>query len=90
VCLSTASTSKTGYVHAEIRSALDLADRQPEGKIFIIPVRLEECQVPLRLQAIQYLDYFGSDGYQVLLNALRHLSGWLNQTGSIVAEVSPD
>jgi hypothetical protein len=90
VCLSNASTSRAGYVHAEIRKALDIAARQPEGKLFIIPMRLEECGVPSRLQDIQYVDYFGPEGYNMLLTALRHLSGWLNQNGNVVDEVSSE
>ena len=47
VSLSNRAISKTGYVHKEIRYALDVADEQPEGKVFLIPLRLEsaKCQV---------------------------------------------
>lgn len=41
VCLSANSISKTGYVQKEIRYALDVADEQPEGAIYLIPLRLE-------------------------------------------------
>src|SRR5438270_7379352 len=50
VCLSPGSISKTGFVQKEIKFALDVADEQPEGTIFLIPVRLEECNVPERLK----------------------------------------
>jgi hypothetical protein len=40
VCLSRGSVSKAGYVQKEIKFALDVADEQPEGAIFIIPLRL--------------------------------------------------
>ncbi len=50
VCLSENSVSKTGYVQREIKVALDVADEQPEGAIFIVPVKLEECDVPDRLR----------------------------------------
>lgn len=46
VCLSTASVEKTGYVQKELRRVLDVAEYQPEGRIFVIPVRLEPCRVP--------------------------------------------
>ena len=36
VCLSKHSVSKTGYVQKEIKVALEVADEQPEGAIFII------------------------------------------------------
>jgi hypothetical protein len=70
VCMSRNSTTKEGYVHKELRQALDFADEKPEGTIFIIPVRLEECEVPLRLQHLQRLDWFDLSGFQRLLLAL--------------------
>lgn len=58
VCLSSNSITKEGYVQREIRIALDYADYKPEGTLFIIPVRLEECEPPRRLRMWQYADYF--------------------------------
>jgi len=58
VCLSNNSITKEGYVQREIRIALDYADYKPEGTLFIIPVRLEECTPPKRLARWQYADYF--------------------------------
>jgi hypothetical protein len=37
VCLSSQSVGKAGYVQKEIKFALDVADQQPEGAIFVIP-----------------------------------------------------
>ncbi len=67
VCLSQASTTSAGYVHREIKEALDVADEQPEGTIFIIPVRLEACDVPDRLQHLHWVDLFADGGYRRLL-----------------------
>ncbi len=58
VCLSNNSITKEGYVQREIRIALDYADYKPEGTLFIIPVRLEDCTPPKRLARWQYADYF--------------------------------
>jgi hypothetical protein len=71
VCLSGRSVTKRGYVQKEIRLALEVADQQPEGTIFLIPVRLEECTVPSRLDSLQRVDLFIDNGYQRLLLALR-------------------
>jgi hypothetical protein len=71
VCLSKSSVTKTGYVQKELRRALDLADEQPEGSTFVIPVRLEECEVPDRLRRWQWVDLFDkSRGYERLRVAL--------------------
>jgi len=70
VCLSRASTNKSGYVQKEIKFALDAADEQPDGTIFLIPVRLEDCPVPDRLAHLQRVDLFMRNGYSRLTNAL--------------------
>src|SRR6185503_6500920 len=45
VCLSKGSVAKTGFLNKELQYALDIAEQQPEGRIFIIPLRLEQCDV---------------------------------------------
>ena len=71
VCLSKASITKRGFVQKEIKHALDVADEQPEGAIFLIPLRLEECDLPERLHGKQRIDYFSPQGYHRLLRALK-------------------
>jgi formylglycine-generating enzyme required for sulfatase activity len=66
VCLSNKSITKEGYVQKEIRLALDIADEKPEGTIFLIPTKLEECQVPSRLSKWQWVDFFDENGYRKL------------------------
>ncbi|NOT44060.1 MAG: toll/interleukin-1 receptor domain-containing protein [Acidobacteria bacterium] len=78
VCLSDTSVNKTGYVQKEIKVALDAADLRPEGTIFIVPVRLEECEVPERLAHIHYLDLFKPTGYEKLVRALNASRSSLN------------
>ena len=70
VCLSQASINKIGFVNREIKYALDIADEQPEGAIFIIPVKFEECIIPDRLRAWQWVNYFEPNGYERLMRAL--------------------
>lgn len=70
VCLSGTSTTRAGYVHKEIKEALDVADEQPEGTIFVIPARLEECVVPSRLRHLHWVDLFTPSGYERLLRAI--------------------
>lgn len=70
VCLSKASINKVGYIQKEIRHVLDVADEQLEDTIFLIPVRLEDCEVPLRLSRWQWVDLFEENGYGRLMLAL--------------------
>lgn len=70
-CLSRSSITKRGFVQKEIKLALDVADEQPEGTIFLIPLRLDDCEVPQRLRSVQWVDYFEPGGYLRLIAALK-------------------
>lgn len=80
VCLSCGSVNRAGYIQKEIRYALDVADEQPEGTIFIIPLKLEECEVPERLRRWQWVNYFEESGYRRLMNALQFRASTLGIT----------
>lgn len=69
VCLSKNSITREGYIHQEIKVALDVADKKPEGTIYIIPVKLEDCEVPQRLQRWQWVNLAEINGYDRLLEA---------------------
>jgi len=75
VCLSKGSVEKEGYYQKEIKKVLDVSDKKPEGTIFIIPLRLDDCQPPRRLAKWQYVDYFPSThterAFQRVLDSLR-------------------
>jgi hypothetical protein len=55
----------------EIKTALDVAEEKPDHTIFIIPLRLEPCNVPNRLQRWQWVDLFKGQGYAKLMASLR-------------------
>jgi hypothetical protein len=58
-CFSKRSVRKRGGFQAEIRYALYCANRVPLDDVFIIPVRLDDCRVPARIQKeTQYVDLF--------------------------------
>lgn len=75
VCLSNNSVTKEGYVQREIKYVLDIALEKPEGTIFIIPLRLEDCRPPRKLLSWQYVDYFPAIrepiAYEKILASLR-------------------
>jgi hypothetical protein len=70
VCMSKSSIGKAGYVQKEIGFALDVAQEQPEGSIFLIPARLEECDVPNRLRDYHWVNLYEESGYARLMLAL--------------------
>jgi len=74
VCVSGKSVTKEGYVQKEIRKVLDIALEKPEETIFIIPLRLDDCELPRRLRSLHYVDYFpagkSDQVYKKLLQSL--------------------
>lgn len=68
--LSNKSVDKTGYVQKELKIALDAADERPEGKIFLIPAKIEECNIPDRLSSRQWVDLHTEDGFERLMQSL--------------------
>jgi hypothetical protein len=59
VCFSRRSVTKFGQFQSELRYALDCARRQPLDQVFVVPVRLEPCEVPVRItRELQYVDLF--------------------------------
>ena len=74
VCLSKFVIKKRGYIQKEIRVAIDKANYFPEGVVFIIPVRLEDCDVPNSLKSKQWVNLHETDGYKILFDTLRQIS----------------
>ena len=58
-CFSRRSASKRGAFHAELRWALECATTLPLDDIFVVPVRLDACNVPRQLTStVQCVDLF--------------------------------
>jgi hypothetical protein len=57
-------------VQREIRIALDRALEMPEGRIFLIPARLEECALPQKISSYQWVDLFSANGMGKLIKSL--------------------
>ncbi len=70
IFLSNKSISQEGYFQKEIKLALDIADEKPEGAIYIIPARLEDCVLPSRISRWQWVDLFLDTGFSKLMKAL--------------------
>lgn len=57
--LSSRSVSKKGYVQREIREALSLLDTLPSGRVYVIPIRLDNCQPSHeKLEKLHRIDMF--------------------------------
>ncbi|MFN3172599.1 MAG: TIR domain-containing protein [Hyphomicrobiales bacterium] len=59
---SNSASSRSGVVNREIHQSLELADDQPIGSNFIIPIRVGRAALPGELMKYQYIEL--SDGWQ--------------------------
>jgi len=71
VCLSQTSITAEGYVQAEIKFALDVALEKPEGAIYLIPARIEDCEVPYSLRDWHWVNLFDAHGFDLLSRSLK-------------------
>lgn len=69
VCISK-QFNRAGFRQKEVRLALDVAMEKPEGDIYIIPARLENCETPENLKKWHWVDLFEGDGYKKIDRAL--------------------
>jgi len=79
VCLTKQAVTREGNIHREIKQALTAAEERPEGEIYLIPARLEECSIPDELQDKQWVDLFEEKGYEKLIRALRSQANTLRR-----------
>jgi hypothetical protein len=52
VLLSSKSVNRMGYAQKEIRTALEVMERMPEGRPYLVPIRLDDCAIPKQLSHI--------------------------------------
>jgi hypothetical protein len=71
--LSSNSVHKRGFVQKEFNFALEVLDEIPESDIFVIPARLDDCDIPFeKLKKYHYVDLFPDwrDGIKKILKAM--------------------
>ncbi|HJS63703.1 MAG TPA: TIR domain-containing protein [Nitrososphaeraceae archaeon] len=79
--LSKNSTEETGYVLKELNDAIKILKELPDSKIYIIPIRVDDCQVLestveelQKIQELHIVDLFPDEewnkGFQKILDAM--------------------
>lgn len=74
IFVSNSSIDKEGFVQREMNYAWDKSLEKPRSVIYLIPLRLEECDVPYDFRERQWADYFGErkeETYTALLASLK-------------------
>jgi hypothetical protein len=87
VCCSQKSIKKEGYLQEELEHALEIAGKKAEGAIFIIPLRLDDVELPEKLRNLEAADFFSTPlgggeeaGYRRLVQALHFCAGQIGAT----------
>lgn len=75
LCFSELSVAKEGYIQREYKRAMRYQEEKPDGTIYLIPVRLDKCDLPYFIKDVQYVDF--PDGYERLVVSLNLRSGKL-------------
>lgn len=71
LCLTRNSVDRRGVIQKEIRAAFDKKGEMLDNDIYLITVRLEDCEVrDEKLRKFQWVDLFRNDGHEKLLFAL--------------------
>jgi len=70
VCLSKHSVNKRGFLQKELREALEKWKEKLEDDIYLIPIRLEDCEVPESLREFEWVNLYETDGWILLLKAI--------------------
>jgi TIR domain len=73
LCFSGLSAAKEGYIQREYKRAMRYMEEKPEGTIFVIPVRLDDCELPYFIREIQWVDYPAD--YDRLVTSLQMRAG---------------
>src|SRR5262245_47430823 len=58
IFLSEHSVSKQGYVQKEFKLCLEVLEQIPEGRVFVIPVKLDNCDVPERFAYLHWVNLY--------------------------------
>lgn len=74
IFFSKISVSKRSYVQKEFKVARNTLDEIPENQIFVIPVRLDDCQIPTEFRHLHYVDLFKEGGFDHVIKTIRSQS----------------
>ena len=70
VCLSKHALPENKYIQRELKFVVDHALEKAHHPIFMIPIRLDDCEIPRHVQSWQYFDFSVYDGRRQAYNRL--------------------
>src|SRR5690606_28529933 len=68
--LSSNSVKKRGYVQREFKLALKYYEEKLEEDIYLIPIKLNKCEVPENLSSFQWTELNEDTSFEIILTSL--------------------
>jgi hypothetical protein len=68
--LSHTSVQKRGYVQREFKLALEYYEEKLEDDIYLIPLKIDDCEIPERLNKFQWVEYNSEDCFNLVFSSL--------------------
>lgn len=69
--LSSTSVKKRGYIQKEFKYALEYSENKLDDDIYIIPILIDECEVPFHLQKFQWTK-IETDYIENIIDSIEH------------------
>lgn len=69
--LSEISVQKRGYVQREFKYALEYYEEKLEDDIYLIPIKINRCEVPDSLSKFQWIKFKDTETYDQILKSLK-------------------
>lgn len=68
--LSDVSVEKRGYVQKEFKLAIQYFEEKLDDDIYIVPLKIDNCEIPDTLNKFQWVEYSNSECFNRVLNSL--------------------
>lgn len=70
--ISKSMAEKRGFIRREIKQAIKYKDEKLDKDIYLVPVCLEECDIPNEIRSQQCAHLYEKDGFDRLVQAIRY------------------
>jgi len=70
ILLSKTSVAKRGFVQREFKYALKYAEEKLNSDIYILPIKLDECEVPSELAIFNWAEFSDIDANKLIIESL--------------------
>jgi WD40 repeat protein len=78
ICLSHTLLLKEGYAHYEVHIVLETVKKKPPEALYLIPLLLDDCQMPAYLQSWHYVSNAVTGYFEKIIGSCEKRRVWLN------------